>query len=211
MRFLPSPFFDHRPSGAVIDLLVVHAISLPPGRFGGADIDDLFLGRLSPHSWRPEEQSLYREIATLRVSAHFLIDREGKITQYVPILCRAWHAGQSVWQGRQRCNDFSIGIELEGDAVTPFEPLQYRRLVQLIHALRQGLEQRDQPGFDARCITGHQHIAPGRKWDPGPLFDWHHLRGLLSETARTTRTTRTTRTIRALVEPLVWDLEKRSH
>lgn len=184
-RFLPSPFFDHRPPGTVIDLLVIHAISLPPGCFGGTDIDDLFLGQLKPKNRGSEEEdSFYKEIAALQVSTHFLIDRLGKVTQYVPVLCRAWHAGKSVWQGRQPCNPFSIGVELEGDAQTPFEPIQYQQLVNLVPMLQKGLVQRGQAGFTHQNITGHQHIAPGRKWDPGPFFDWQHFQALLSQNSQ---------------------------
>ena len=180
--FLPSPFCDHRPPGTVIDLLVVHAISLPPGCFGGTGVDDLFLGRLHHKKHTPTEAPFYRELAALRVSAHFLIDRTGRLTQYVPILGRAWHAGQSVWQDRQQCNDFSIGVELEGDEKTPFEPVQYHCLATLTHTLQEGLVQRGQAGFTHDHITGHQDIAPERKWDPGPFFEWDHFYALLLKT-----------------------------
>ena len=181
-RFLPSPFFNHRPPGTVIDLLVVHAISLPPGSFGGPEIDDLFLGRINAQTWHHEQDTMFHELAALKVSAHFLINRLGNISQYVPILLRAWHAGISEWQGRHKCNDFSVGVELEGTATTPFEPIQYQQLVSLVVALQTGLQQRKQPGFSNDQITGHQHIAPQRKWDPGPHFDWHFFKRLLSQT-----------------------------
>lgn len=193
LRFLPSPFFDHRPPQTVIDLLVVHAISLPPGCFGSTEIDNLFLGQLNPQTWKPEEASFCEEIALLKVSAHFLVDRLGQVTQYVPVLCRAWHAGQSVWQGRQQCNDFSIGVELEGDDKTPFELVQYQQLANLVGVLQEGLRQHGQTGFDNQQITGHQHIAPGRKWDPGPFFDWQQLQKLLRQANPVT------------LWPLVWE------
>ncbi|MEO5339921.1 MAG: 1,6-anhydro-N-acetylmuramyl-L-alanine amidase AmpD [Magnetococcus sp. MYC-9] len=190
-RLLPSPFFDQRPPGMPIELLVVHAISLPPGCFGGTEIDDLFLGRLAQRDWGPEPPPFYEDVATLRVSAHFLIDRLGRVTQYVPVAERAWHAGVSLWQGRPRCNDFSIGIELEGDAYSLFEPIQYQRLATLIKTLHKGLQQRGWGGIPRRQIVGHEHIAPGRKWDPGPFFDWDALWGVLNRA-------------RAVKWPLVW-------
>ena len=174
-RLLPSPFCDQRPTGTLIDLLVVHAISLPPGCFGGTEIDDLFLGRLATRDWGPVVPPFYEDVAALRVSAHFLIDRFGQLTQYVPVIARAWHAGESLWQGHPRCNDFSIGIELEGDAFTPFEPIQYQRLANLIETLHQGLLERGWGGIPQQQIVGHQQIAPGRKWDPGPCFEWDTL------------------------------------
>ncbi|MBF0459854.1 MAG: 1,6-anhydro-N-acetylmuramyl-L-alanine amidase AmpD [Magnetococcales bacterium] len=174
-RFLPSPFFDARPPATRIDLLVIHAISLPPGCFGGTVIDDLFLGQLAQRDWGPAKPSFYEEVVALRVSAHFLINRLGHITQYVPVAERAWHAGVSVWQERPRCNDFSLGIELEGDAHTPFEPVQYRRLASLIKTVHQGLVQRDWGALTPQNMVGHAQIAPGRKWDPGPFFAWDVL------------------------------------
>ncbi len=153
-----------------VDLLVIHAISLPPGCFGGGAIDALFLGHLGqPDHPLAASHPFLQEIAQLRVSAHFLIDRAGCITQYVPILARAWHAGVSNWQGRDACNDFSVGIELEGDEQTPFTPAQYDTLSLLIQALRRRL-----PSLCS--VAGHQHVAPGRKWDPGRQFDWERLR-----------------------------------
>ncbi len=177
--FLPSPFFNHRPPGTVIDLLVIHAISLPPGHFGGPGINDLFLGRLNQQDNKEYPEPFYQEIALLQVSAHFLIDRWGGVTQYVPVLLRAWHVGQSLWKGRPQCNDFSIGVELEGDANTPFESIQYQVLASLVRSLQEGLIERGQPGFTHQDITGHQHIAPERKWDPGPFFDWKHFHAQL--------------------------------
>ena len=166
----PSTHWDRRPEGAAIDLLVIHSISLPPGEFGGPWIDDLFLGRLDPRA-HP-----YFEVATAggRVSAHLLIRRDGLLIQYVPLSLRAWHAGSSSFQGRDRCNDFSIGIELEGDDRCPFEPAQYRTL---IRATRLILDR--YPAIEPGRIRGHSDIAPGRKTDPGPFFDWDLYLGAL--------------------------------
>lgn len=171
-RFIPSPNCDERPQGEKICLIVVHAISLPPGEFGGDAIDRLFMSRLDP-----EAHPYYRDIQALRVSAHFLIDREGLVTQYVPCGKRAWHAGASIWRGRSRCNDFSIGIELEGCDELPFENVQYQALAHLVNVLK-----RHYPILD---VVGHSDIAPGRKTDPGPCFDWELLAKSLSETAET--------------------------
>lgn len=150
---------------------MVHAISLPPGCFGGGHIDDLFLGRLDPAA-----DAYFARIAGLRVSAHFLIRRAGSVTQYVPVLARAWHAGESQWRGKTRCNDFSVGVELEGDDKTPFTTIQYRQLARLFRTLQTRL-----PLLKNDHMAGHQEIAPGRKWDPGPCFDWPRL---WQETAR---------------------------
>lgn len=162
---VPSPNFDERPEGARPELVVVHAISLPPGEFGGPWVDDLFTNRLDPglHPY-------FREIADLRVSAHLLIGRDGRLVQYVPFHLRAWHAGASCWQGRERCNDFSIGIELEGCDEVPFEDVQYQRLAAAIAALR-----RAYPAIAPDAVAGHADIAPGRKTDPGPHFQWRRL------------------------------------
>lgn len=162
----PSPNQDARPPETAIRLIVIHAISLPPGEFGGDGIEQLFSNRLDP-----EAHPYYRQIHTLRVSAHFLIRRNGKIIQHVSCRQRAWHAGVSVWRGISRCNDFSIGIEVEGCDDQPFEPIQYIRLARVIRRL-----QRRYPIED---IVGHADIAPGRKTDPGPHFDWLRLRFLL--------------------------------
>lgn len=170
VRRLPSPNFDARPASSVPELLVVHAISLPPGEFGGDWIDRLFTNRLDPGA-----HPYFAEIADLRVSAHALIRRGGGITQYVPFHARAWHAGQSCWEGREACNDFSIGIELEGDDERPFEPVQYDRLASVVTALAEAY-----PDIDGRRLVGHCDIAPGRKTDPGPHFDWDRLHALLS-------------------------------
>ncbi|MFW5452458.1 1,6-anhydro-N-acetylmuramyl-L-alanine amidase AmpD [Thioalkalivibrio sulfidiphilus] len=162
---VPSPNHDERPEGARPELVVVHAISLPPGEFGGPWIDHLFTNTLDP-----EAHPYFREIAGLEVSAHVLIRRDGQVVQYVPFDRRAWHAGASSWQGRTRCNDFSIGIELEGCDDLPFEPEQYQRLTEVILALREAY-----PGIAPDAIAGHADIAPGRKTDPGPHFEWPTL------------------------------------
>lgn len=165
-RFVASPNCDDRPPGTVIDLIVIHAISLPPGEFGGSAVEAFFTNRLDPgvHPY-------FETIQHLRVSAHFFVRREGGITQFVSCDRRAWHAGQSSWQGRERCNDFSIGIELEGWDAQPFEEAQYR----ILSALCRAIEGR----YAIQSVAGHSDISPGRKTDPGPGFDWekfHRLR-----------------------------------
>jgi AmpD protein len=165
-----SPNFDERPAGEAISLLVVHAISLPPGKFGSDAIEHLFTNRLDPNA-----HPFFREIEGLRVSAHFLIRRDGELIQFVPCSRRAWHAGVSSWHDRTRCNDFSLGVELEGCDDQPFAAAQYPVLARLIETLR-----RHYPVAD---IAGHSDIAPGRKTDPGPCFDWAQLHGLLDPTA----------------------------
>lgn len=166
--YLASPYCDARPL-AEVSLLVVHNISLPPGEFGGSHIDDLFLGRLdaSAHPY-------FAGIAQLRVSAHACIFRDGRVTQYVPTTLRAWHAGQSCFAGRTHCNDFSIGIELEGTDELPFSDAQYQSLAALSAAAL-----RSYPAITPERIVGHSDIAPGRKTDPGPGFDWPRFRALL--------------------------------
>jgi AmpD protein len=166
----PSPHRDARPAGTVVDLLVIHNISLPPGQFGGPWIDDLFLARLDP-----EAHPYFRAIAGVPVSSHMLIRRDGRCIQYVPFGERAWHAGASCFAGRERCNDFSIGIELEGADDQPFEPLQYQVLAEVTLALMAYY-----PGIRPDRIAGHSDIAPGRKTDPGPHFDWNQFLGLLA-------------------------------
>jgi len=165
-RFVPSPHHDQRPEGEAISLLVIHNISLPPGEFGGPHIDDLFLGRLDP-----EAHPYFQEIAGLRVSSHFLIRRDGELVQYVPCELRAWHAGQSQWKGRERCNDFSIGIELEGADDVPFSEPQYATLASLTKAIFDK--------YGVLDIAGHSDIAPDRKTDPGPFFDWQRYRAAI--------------------------------
>ena len=165
VRQVFSPHFDARPADSALDLIVVHGISLPPGEFGGAWIDRLFTGNL-PADAHP----YFREIAGRRVSAHALIRRDGGIVQYVPFGERAWHAGTSQYQGRTACNDFSIGIELEGEDQRPYEDAQYLALAALISALLATY-----PSLSRERIAGHSDIAPGRKTDPGPAFDWPRL------------------------------------
>lgn len=168
-RQVESPNSDDRPADTAVDLVVVHGISLPPGEFGGPWIDALFTNTLPP-----DGHPVFREVAALRVSAHALIRRDGEIVQYVPFHRRAWHAGQSQWEGRRGCNDYSIGIELEGTDATVYESLQYVRLARLIAALM-----RNYPAITSERVVGHSDVAPGRKTDPGPAFDWPLLRALL--------------------------------
>jgi AmpD protein len=159
VRYIPSPNFDERPVDKTISLLVIHAISLPPEQFDGDGVIRLFTNSLDP-----AEHPYYREIERLRVSSHFFIRRDGETIQFVPCNRRAWHAGVSVWCGQERCNDFSVGIELEGSDTVPFESAQYEMLRRLIAVLRLRY-----PIVD---VVGHSDIASGRKTDPGPHFDW---------------------------------------
>ncbi|WP_076593373.1 1,6-anhydro-N-acetylmuramyl-L-alanine amidase AmpD [Herminiimonas arsenitoxidans] len=156
---LPSPNFDVRAEGTEIALVVVHNISLPPGQFGGSYISDLFLNQLDYNA-----DPYFDQLRPLRVSAHFLIRRDGTVLQFVSANDRAWHAGASSFCGQERCNDFSIGIELEGTDFEPFEDGQYAALASLTVALK--------ASYPLMNVTGHEHIAPGRKTDPGPFFDW---------------------------------------
>jgi len=160
--YVASPNCDARPEGAPIDILVIHSISLPPGRFGGSGIEQLFCNTLNP-----DDHPYYREIQNLKVSTHVLIRRNGQLVQFVPLHRRAWHAGLSYCEGRSRINDFSIGVELEGADDLPFEEAQYKSLTKLTHVLRQAY-----PAITPERIYGHCDIAPGRKTDPGPMFDW---------------------------------------
>lgn len=167
VRVIASPNFDARPAmengaPASIDLIVIHNISLPPSQYGGNGIIELFTNCLNP-----AEHPYYEGIHTRKVSAHFLIRRDGELIQFVSCLDRAWHAGASNWRGRERCNDFSIGIELEGSDFEPFEDIQYQTLSKLISGL--------QARYATQDITGHSDIAPGRKTDPGPYFDWSKI------------------------------------
>ena len=157
-QFIASPNFDARPENEVC-LIVIHNISLPPGQYGGNGIVELFTNQLDPN-----EHPYYAEIYTRKVSAHFLIRRDGELIQFVSCLQRAWHAGVSNWQQRERCNDFSVGIELEGSDFEAFEPAQYQTLQSLIASLTST--------YPIQAIVGHSDIAPGRKTDPGPYFDW---------------------------------------
>ncbi|MEC5387113.1 1,6-anhydro-N-acetylmuramyl-L-alanine amidase AmpD [Uliginosibacterium sp. H3] len=166
-HFVASPNHDERPEGGGVDLVVIHAISLPPDQFGGPGVEQLFTNRLDP-----DEHPYYASIVQLRVSAHFFIRRDGSLMQFVPTARRAWHAGVSSWQGRERCNDFSIGIELEGSDTLPFRAEQYDCLSRLLLRIRERHPLAD--------ICGHSDIAPGRKTDPGPFFEWPRLRALLA-------------------------------
>lgn len=156
---LPSPNFDARPDGMAVDLLVIHNISLPPSDYGGPHIAELFTNCLDC-----DAHPYFDRLRGVRVSAHFLIRRDGQIIQFVPVTMRAWHAGLSHFNGRERCNDFSIGIELEGSDFEPFTDSQYRQLAKLTCSLQQAMPLAD--------VAGHEHIAPGRKTDPGPFFEW---------------------------------------
>ena len=169
-RRVESPNCDARPPGIRADLIVIHGISLPPGEFGGPWIDRLFTNSLPP-----EEHPYFAEVADRRVSAHLLIDRRGRITQYVPFQQRAWHAGDSSYAGRAACNDFSIGIELEGTDSTPYDDAQYVALARVICTLVEAY-----PDLRPARLAGHSDIAPGRKTDPGPSFDWPRLKTLIA-------------------------------
>lgn len=164
----PSPHHDARPGGASVELVVVHGISLPPGEYGGPFVAGLFTGALdaSAHPY-------FRAIAGLEVSSHVLIRRDGSLVQFVPFDARAWHAGRSSWNGREACNDFSVGIELEGCDEHPYADAQYRCLAAVIGALRDAY-----PTLAADAVAGHAEVAPGRKTDPGPAFDWDRLAAL---------------------------------
>ena len=167
VRFVASPNCDERPAGEAVTLVVLHGISLPPGGFGGRDIERLFTNALDPAA-----HPYFAAIAGLRVSAHFLVRRSGEIVQFVPCGMRAWHAGASAWRGRERCNDFSVGIELEGADEIAYKGAQYRAAAKLVAAIG-----RRYPVSD---VVGHSDIAPGRKTDPGPAFDWPRFRAALA-------------------------------
>jgi N-acetyl-anhydromuramoyl-L-alanine amidase len=162
-RRIDSPNGDPRPAGAPIELIVVHGISLPPGDFGGDQIEKLFTNTLDC-----DAHPYFRGLRGLRVSSHFLIRRDGELLQFVSCARRAWHAGASCWQGRNACNDYSIGIEFEGSDHVAYERSQYRTGRALLRALR--------AAYPIRGIAGHSDVAPGRKTDPGPHFDWSALR-----------------------------------
>lgn len=168
-RQVISPNRDERPPGMLPELIVVHGISLPPDEYGGPWIDRLFTNALPP-----DVHPYFATVASLQVSSHLLIRRDGELVQYVPFHLRAWHAGASNYCGRERCNDFSIGIEMEGSDELAYEPAQYRALSTAIHALC-----RAYPSLSAERVAGHSDVAPGRKTDPGPAFDWQRLRALL--------------------------------
>ena len=162
-RRVPSPNADERPAGTGVELIVIHSISLPPGQFGGPHVTQLFTNRLDAAA-----HPFFAEIAGLRASAHFFISRSGALTQFVSTPRRAWHAGASAWRGRTRCNDFSIGIELEGTGDVHYTVRQYRRLATLARQLCVR-----HPGICG--VAGHDEVAPGRKTDPGPAFDWRRF------------------------------------
>ena len=167
-EFCPSPNFDERPNNAIVDLIVIHAISLPAGFYNTQLIKDLFLNCLDPG-----KDEFLESIKNLKVSSHFLITRKGALIQFVPTHKRAWHAGISTYKGKENCNDFSIGIELEGCDDEEFEKSQYQSLSRLINFLSIDLK------INKKNIVGHADIAPGRKTDPGPLFDWTLLQSML--------------------------------
>ena len=174
MRQLNSPHHNARPADIKIDLIVLHAISLPAEQFEPGYIEDLFMGKLDCTA-HPDFDALY----DVKVSAHFVVDREGFITQFVPCERRAWHAGVSEWQGKSGCNDFAIGIEMIGDEQHPFTTVQYRETARLCKTLMQRY-----PAITTERIVGHQDIAPGRKWDPGKQWDWQHFRRSLAHIRR---------------------------
>jgi AmpD protein len=169
VRQVLSPNCDDRPAGCEIDLVVMHGISLPPNEYGGRYIDQLFTNTLNP-----KEHPYFAEIVALRVSSHVLVDRQGQVTQYVAFTDRAWHAGESVFQGRQSCNDFSIGIELEGCDDQEYEPVQYQTAANIVRLLMQNWK-----GINKQRVVGHCDVAPGRKTDPGEAFDWVYFYSLL--------------------------------
>jgi N-acetyl-anhydromuramoyl-L-alanine amidase len=170
VRQIASPNYDSRPAGVAADLIVVHGISLPPGEFGGPWIDRLFTNSLPA-----ETHPYFAEVVSLRVSSHVVVARDGAVTQYVAFTERAWHAGKSIYQGREACNDFSVGVELEGTDTLPYEPAQYGALAQVVAALCAAY-----PRLSPDRLVGHSDIAPGRKTDPGPAFDWAHARRLIA-------------------------------
>jgi AmpD protein len=169
VRQIASPNYDTRPPGVEADLIVVHGISLPPGEFGGPWIDRLFTNAL-PAAMHP----YFAEVCSLRVSSHLVIQRDGAVTQYVSFADRAWHAGTSNYQGRDACNDFSVGVELEGTDTMEYEAVQYGVLAEVVAALCAAY-----PRLSPQRIVGHSEISPGRKTDPGPAFDWPRARRLI--------------------------------
>lgn len=170
-HFLLSPNHDERPRGQEIDLLVIHNISLPPGQFGGGEVAAFFTNQLDP-----ARHEYFQTIAHLKVSSHLFIARNGHTTQFVPLTKRAWHAGQSFFKGREKCNDFSIGIELEGTDDLAYTSQQYLQLTQVTYAIM-----RAYPKITLQDIVGHSDIAPGRKTDPGPAFAWDRFRQMINQ------------------------------
>ncbi len=167
--FLSSPHFDDRPQGCGLELIVIHAISLPPNHFGGSFVEEFFKGRLNP-----SDHPFFETIKELKVSSHLYINRKGHLIQFVDFNKRAFHAGKSIFHGRQACNDFSLGIELEGCDTQPFSGIQYKILASAVRSLLLTY-----PTLSKEKILGHSDIAPGRKTDPGPFFDWAYFRKLL--------------------------------
>ena len=166
-RPVPSPNVDERPQGVAVSLIIMHNISLPPGEYGGADVEALFTNRLDPC-----RHPYFEQLRGLRLSAHFFVRRDGEIVQFASVHQRAWHAGVSSWKGVERCNDFSVGIELEGTDDDPYSDAQYSAAAVVVRALHELLPVED--------IVGHADVAPGRKTDPGPAFDWPRFRALLA-------------------------------
>jgi N-acetyl-anhydromuramoyl-L-alanine amidase len=176
-RQVASPNYDARPPGVEADLIVVHGISLPPGEFGGPWIERLFMNTL-PRDHHP----YFAEIGALRVSSHMLVARNGELTQFVKFTDRAWHAGQSIYCGREACNDFSIGVELEGTDTAPYEAAQYDALAEIVAALCKAY-----PKLSPDRVVGHSDISPGRKTDPGPEFDWQRARRSIAAACNASR------------------------
>lgn len=171
VEIIKSANFNHRPDDCDICLVVVHGISLPPGQYGGGYVEQLFSNKLDP-----DEHEYFEQIKGLKVSAHCFIARDGQLTQFVSFKNRAWHAGNSSWQGADNCNDFSIGIEMEGTDDEPYEELQYHQLASLVISLR-----KQYPAILEQSLCGHSDIAPGRKTDPGAHFDWNKLTQLINQ------------------------------
>lgn len=170
VRFKPSPHFNERPTSAVTDLIVLHAISLPAGQFESQHVETFFMGELDTGA-----DPSFAELADVCVSAHFVVDRKGSITQFVPVSKRAWHAGESSWKGRDNCNDYSIGIEMIGDEKQPFTQAQYCETARLCRVLMKRF-----PEMSRQRIVGHQDVAPTRKWDPGQQWEWAKFHRSLS-------------------------------
>ena len=171
IEIIPSPNFNKRQGSSAISLVVVHGISLPPGEYGGGYVQQLFTNKLNP-----DEHEYFTEIKGIQVSAHCFIARDGQLIQFVSFDDRAWHAGVSCWQGAENCNDFSIGIEMEGTDDESYEEAQYQQLAKLVISLR-----KQYPAILEQSICAHSDIAPGRKTDPGPYFDWHKLTQLINQ------------------------------
>jgi AmpD protein len=176
-RHIRSPNQDSRPAGIEADLIVVHGISLPPGQFGGPWIDSLFTNTLPA-----EAHPYFADVCSLRVSSHLVVTRDGVVTQYVAFTERAWHAGKSMYKGREACNDFSVGVELEGTDTLPYEAAQYDALAEVVAALCDAY-----PRLSPLRMVGHSDVAPGRKTDPGPAFDWRRARRRIAAARRRTQ------------------------